>query len=140
MREVEPNGGSEVGSVDRDLDKDVESLDGGGVDGDCAEPGPSAGLQRRLRKEGGKLTEAAVAVVHHHIASERPRGVVVDAASAIGDISHDGTLCSAEALDNVDDGAAVHEQPLGHLQRDASSAILLDLSDGFGDLKVVVGW
>lgn len=37
MREVEPNGGGEVGSVDRYLDEDVEGLNGGGVDGDCIE-------------------------------------------------------------------------------------------------------
>lgn len=80
-----------------------------------------------------------MAVVHHHIASKCPRRVVIDAASTVGDISHNDTLCSAEPLDNVDDGAAVHEQPLGHLQSHASSAILLDLSDSFGNLEIVIG-
>ena len=79
-----------------------------------------------------------MAVVHHHVAAEGARGVVVDAARAVGDVAHDHALCAAEPLDDVDDRAAVHEEPLGHLQRNPDRAVLLDLRDGLGDLKIVI--
>lgn len=79
-------------------------------------------------------------VVDHHVTPQGSGGVIVDAASAISDITHDDTLCPAESFDNVDDGAAVHEQPFWHLQSHPSSAILFNLSYSLGDFKVVIGW
>lgn len=79
-----------------------------------------------------------MAVVHHHVAAQRPGGVVVDAARPVRDVAHNHTLDACESLDNVDDRAAVHEQPLGHLQRHPRRSVLGNLRDRLGQLKVVV--
>lgn len=73
----------EVGSVDADVDEDVESLDLCDVDG----------------------YEAAVRVVDQDVASERSGGVVVYAACAVGDVAHDEGLGPwAELRQDVGDG------------------------------------
>lgn len=114
--EVEADGRGEVSPVDADLDKDVQGLDGGRVDGD----------------------ETRVAVVDHHVAPEGASRVVVDAARAVRHVAHDDALGRGEALEDVDDGAAVHGEALGHLEGDANGAGAEDLGDRLWDLEVVV--
>jgi hypothetical protein len=80
-----------------------------------------------------------VSVVHHHIASERPRRIIINTARSIGHVAHDNTLRAAKPLDNIHNRAPVHHKPFRHLQRDPGRSILFYLGDGFGDLEVVVG-
>jgi hypothetical protein len=90
-------------------------------------------------RAGEGRTEATMAVVYHHVATQRPRCIVVDATRSISHIPHDNTLRPAESLNNVDESTSVHRQTLRHLQRDPLSAVLLDLGDGFRNLEIVVG-
>ena len=60
----------EMRSVDADVNKDIESLDLGDVDGN----------------------QTAVSVMHEQVAPEGTRGVVVYAASTVGDVPHDEGL------------------------------------------------
>lgn len=75
----------------------------------------------------------------HHVAPQRPSGVIVDTASSVGDVSHDDTLGPAEPLDNVNDRATIHQESFGHLERNSRSSILLDLGYSLGNFEVVVG-
>lgn len=110
--------GHQVRRVDAYVDKDVQRLDLGHVDGD----------------------EAAVGVVHEQIAAEGARRVVVDAAGAVRHVAHDERLDSrAKLRQDVGDGGGKEQQALGHLQRDLFRARRLDAVDRLGNLKVVVG-
>lgn len=69
--------------VDADIDEDVESFDLCDVYWD----------------------ETAVRVVDKEIATQGARGIVVDAAGAVCDVSHDEGFCSwAELGDDIGDG------------------------------------
>lgn len=108
----------QVRRVDANVDKDVQRLDLGHVDGD----------------------QAAVRVVHQHVAAQRPRRVVVYAARAVGDVAHDERLDAwAKLRQDVGDGGGEEEKALGHLQRNLGRARGADAVDGFGDLEAVVG-
>lgn len=108
----------QVGRVDADVDEDVEGRDFGDRDGD----------------------EAAVRVVHEEVAPQGPRGVVVDAAGAVGDVGHDeGFGARAEAGDYVGDGGGEEEEAFGELEGDLFGEAGPDAVDGFGELEAVVG-
>lgn len=108
----------EVGGVDADVDEDVEGGDLRDGDGD----------------------EAAVRVVHEEVAAEGARGVVVDAAGAVGDVGHDeGFGAGAEAGDDVGDGGREEEEAFGELEGDFLGLRGPDAVDGFVELEAVVG-
>ena len=116
--DVGREGREQVRGVDADADEDVEGRDAGDRDGD----------------------QAAVRVVHEEVAAEGPRGVVVDAAGAVGDVGHDeGGGVGAEARQNVGDGRREEEEPFGELQRDFAGVAAADAVDRFGDFEGVVG-
>ena len=108
----------EVRGVDADVDKDVEGLDLGDIDGD----------------------EAAVGVVDEQVAAESAGSVIINAAGAVGNVTHDqGLDARAELDEDVGDGGGEEEQALGHLEGDLFGAQGADAVDGLGDLKAVVG-
>ncbi|KAI3477510.1 hypothetical protein L1887_60794 [Cichorium endivia] len=82
--------------------------------------------------------QAAVAVVHQHVAPERHRRVVVHTARAVRHIAHDHRGRAREALHNVRDPRRPQREPLGHLQRHACRRRLADVMDGLVHLEIVV--
>lgn len=78
-REVLPYRLCQVGRIDTDFDKDVERFDGSLVNG----------------------YEAAVSVVYEHIAAESSGSEIVDAASAVSDITEDYNLSASESVGSV---------------------------------------
>ena len=83
LAEVSLHGGNEVTDVDTDVDKDVQSLYLGNIDG----------------------YQAAVGVVNENIAAQSTGCVIVDTASAICDISHDESADAiAKLRQNIGDG------------------------------------
>lgn len=82
-----------------------------------------------------------MSVVHEEVAAERARSVVVNAACAVCDVTHDeGFHAGAEGLDDVGEGAGEEEEALGHLQGHPRRRGLADVVDGLVDFEVVVGW
>lgn len=93
--------GEEVRGVDADVDENVQRFDLGDVHGD----------------------QAAVGVVDEQVAAEGARGVVVDAAGAVGDVAHDeGLDARAELGEDVGDGGREDEQAFGELEGDSFGA------------------
>lgn len=101
---------------------------------------------RNLRLLDGD--QARVAVVDHEVGAQALRGVVIHAASTVGDIAHHDHLCVREVTDYIGDGAGIarhypesrllHRQSFGKLQTDRFGMRLCDSVDGFVYLKVVV--
>ena len=106
-----------MGNVDFDVDEDVETGDGGGIDGD----------------------KAAVAVVDEEVGGERNGGEVVDTTSAVGDVTEDvAAVDGGEGSEDVGEREGVHEEALGELKGNALGAGGKNAPNAFVDLEVVV--
>ena len=106
-----------MGNVDFDVDEDVETGDGGGIDGD----------------------KAAVAVVDEEVGGERNGGEVVDTTSAVGDVTEDvAAVDGGEGSEDVGEREGVHEEALGELKGNALGASGKNAPNAFVDLEVVV--
>lgn len=104
--------------VDFDIDEDVDTGDGGGIN----------------------RHEAAMTVVNKEISAERNGGEVVDAASAVGDVAEDEAVRNAgEGGEDVGESKRVHEETFRELKSDALSAGGEDARDAFVNLEDVVG-
>jgi len=84
-------------------------------------------------------TEAAVGIVQQKVAPEGNGGKVVDATGSVRDIAKDDRVNTAKALDDVDNRACVHQQPLGELQGHTLAPLLAKTPYRLVDFKVVVG-
>ena len=115
--EVASDGSHEVLDVDLDVDEDVKGLDLGHTD----------------------RYKTAVGVVDQYIAAKSTRSIVVDAASAVGDIAHDNGLCTGtELCQDIRDGRSKEEQAFGHLQGNLLSTRCAYSMDRLVDLEIVV--
>ena len=61
--------------------------------------------------------KTAVSVVHHQLAAERARRVVVYAAGAVGDVGHDDGVGARVLRDDVGEGRREDGKALRQLQR-----------------------
>jgi len=78
-------------------------------------------------------------VVHEEITFQCAGGEVVDAACAVGYVTHDHRLHTiAERLQDVGDGGGKEEETLGHLQGYALATMPSDRMHGLVELEVVV--
>jgi hypothetical protein len=105
------------------------------------------------------LTQTAVPIVYHHVAAESHSSVVVNAARAIRDITHDDSQSIRKSiegnssaairrrkeaftcapLDDVCDCAREHLETLGHLECDHFRPVLADVMNRLVDLERIVG-
>lgn len=89
--EVKANGLDKVGGVDSNLDKNIEGLDCRLINGYCRR----LSLLSKPNKNLGH-TKTTVPIVYQHVASQRFRGVIIDATCTVRDIAHDHGKCISE--------------------------------------------
>lgn len=107
----------EVLGVDGDIDEDVEGLDLCDIHGD----------------------EAGMGIVDEEVAAEGAGGVVVDAAGAVGDVSHDDCFNAwAELGEDVGDGGGEEEEAFRHLEGYFGGAVGADAVDGLVEFERVI--
>lgn len=117
--EVALEGGKKVGCVDADVDEDVKGFDLCYVDRD----------------------QAGVGVVDEEVAAEGARRVIINAACAVGDVSHDeGFSTWAELGKDIGYCSRKEKKAFGKLEGYAFCAGSSDAVDGFGDFERVVLW
>ncbi len=117
--EVALEGGEKVGCVDADVDEDIEGFDLCYID----------------------RNQAGVGVVDEEVTAEGPRRVIVNAACAVSDVSHDeGFGAWAELSKNIGYCGREEKKAFGKLEGYALCTGCSDTVDGFGDFKRVVLW